>query len=987
MNIIETERLVRRIHGILKGEGETAMAPKLAEQLRAFSATVALRLEQCRSMIEAGAAPQAVQLAETPPNLLDLVTLLEFREADEWRQYCQQKGLPVAEKMNSRAVTMLNDCYSRGITPQHPVYAAYREAVLAKNDEAARMALLSIVRLNPGDANAVSELTRLDDKILAERLAKLSQYLASDEDAALLELDRIEALSFKARLTGEVWRRGQLLRCKRLLAESEASMLNGVLTETATQLGLLTQLKAEYDLGWPAEWNGRITRLQDWCQAESMSRQDDMEYLNQLSQLETLLGDHENKSQKKAPVAKLKAELGALRKTRRDLERFARPIPAELQQQCQRYDTWLEQQITRASRTRLIWTIAGVTAAVLILGAMATVLWGMQRSNALADELKSAGDKHQVRQLSSLVKQAQSPMVISTPRLKAALAAANAEILSEMTPVEAFEAAFKKLPTQLETTVDLQQMDSIGDAFSTVEEAHAALAPDLQQETSPRLQSFRDRWVTYCAQMLPKINQQIEDTLKTEDVLSQTEKIVEPGPFESRITEAIPQVEELSKSITNLNRYVQLDPDLAQRSASLLAQLRQTELNVTQIQGNVDGLIKAKDLSEYAQIVNDLASIPLAQSVYQQAARQAAVVDELRDAPEALSRRLLTGDKAVLWNTLKLDHAQALMPVKATTAVRHRFMGVLQDYAVNGNHHRLDIYLDEQRSQHQEWITADALRNEEGWHSVPGWNMNSPGNCEFNALDYGCFEGKYRLSDKVLAFEIKDTSLSELTSIWNGSGFYKLLNSEGTTYNLPPLKVVDALCADRGSSALLRAYLLQELVSIMEQQPEESGIIFTPELRDLPLKLHDAGADQLHSGDWFIATRVAAMQPGLDKLFDSLKSVSYENEAAKFMDAITTAAKDGFSFSGYVKPDGSPCWNSTPTEGYVWGYQQDANEPGLLYSVHDGQVRTVNKALPLTPLVLFSGDLPAILAKIGMQAAAASPKRWLPPLLASLPPP
>ena len=130
MNTIEAERLVRRIIAILKGEGDPAMAPKLAADFQAACASVALRLEQCRSMIDAGASVQAIQLAETQPNLLDLVTVLEFRQADEWRQFCRAKNLPCPETLPARDVSTLNNCYNQGISPQHPIYAAYREAVM-----------------------------------------------------------------------------------------------------------------------------------------------------------------------------------------------------------------------------------------------------------------------------------------------------------------------------------------------------------------------------------------------------------------------------------------------------------------------------------------------------------------------------------------------------------------------------------------------------------------------------------------------------------------------------------------------------------------------------------------------------------------------------------------------------------------------------------------------------------------------------------------
>jgi hypothetical protein len=344
---------------------------------------------------------------------------------------------------------------------------------------------------------------------------------------------------------------------------------------------------------------------------------------------------------------------------------------------------------------------------------------------------------------------------------------------------------------------------------------------------------------------------------------------------------------------------------------------------------------------------------------------------------------LLTGDKPLLWDTFQLNSARGLMPAKVSTEVRHKFTDLVGDYAINGNHHRFDLYLDEQRSQHQAWVTSDGLHSEEGWHAVPGWNLDSSGNCEFNLLDYGSFGGKYRLNEKTPVFEIKDTSLADLTSIWTGSGFARLVNPRSMTYNLPPLRVADALCADRSSSPLLRAYLLQALLSIMQQQPEDSGLLFAPELQNLSARLSDAGADQLHSGDWFITMRVTNLQPGLDKLFGELQTASYEQTATKFQTGVAEAAKDGFVFSGYVKPDGSPYWISTPNDGYVWGYQPGADEPGLLYVIQNGQAHAAGKAMPLTPLLSFAGDLPAVVAKAGVQDGNSQPKRWLPPLFAS----
>src|ERR1035438_10014558 len=174
MTLLEIERLVRKISELLKQVGNPALAPKLAEDFAAACHAANLRLQQCEAMIKAGDRQQAIQLAETAPNLLDLVTVLEFRGSDEWRGYCQQNSLPIADRIDARSVQTLNRCYAQGITTDHPLYAAYRSAVLSRNDEEALKTLQSITRLNPADTNAASELARLDAKVLDRKSTRLN---------------------------------------------------------------------------------------------------------------------------------------------------------------------------------------------------------------------------------------------------------------------------------------------------------------------------------------------------------------------------------------------------------------------------------------------------------------------------------------------------------------------------------------------------------------------------------------------------------------------------------------------------------------------------------------------------------------------------------------------------------------------------------------------------------------------------------------------
>src|SRR5215831_13091153 len=126
----QAERLVRRIAELLGQPTLESQAAKLAHDYSELARAASRRLEQCAVMIEAHEELQALQLAETPPPLLDLLTVLSFRQASEWRIYCQGRGLPWVEPFYDKYVRLVNDTYGKGIASEHPFYRDYRRAVL-----------------------------------------------------------------------------------------------------------------------------------------------------------------------------------------------------------------------------------------------------------------------------------------------------------------------------------------------------------------------------------------------------------------------------------------------------------------------------------------------------------------------------------------------------------------------------------------------------------------------------------------------------------------------------------------------------------------------------------------------------------------------------------------------------------------------------------------------------------------------------------------
>ena len=355
----------------------------------------------------------------------------------------------------------------------------------------------------------------------------------------------------------------------------------------------------------------------------------------------------------------------------------------------------------------------------------------------------------------------------------------------------------------------------------------------------------------------------------------------------------------------------------------------------------------------------------------------------LKDDPEALPRGLLVGANPNLWSSLTKADNLDLKPKKVSYEVRQRVMALARDYAVNGKHYRYRLHQDEQLAGYAEWITDGPLMSETGWHTAHVWPIQDQGPCEFSPQEYGNFNGGFLFAVGKPAYGVQMTDLTALTSVWNDSGFANLIDPRTLACNLPPLKVVDGICAATNASPILRAYLLNEVLGFMAVQPLESGLVFAPSLRTLPDRLRTLGADQIRSGDWFVPARVASMQPKFDQFFAGLQGVSSYKQATGILNATARAAKSAFTLVGHARPDGVPVWKNSPENGMVWGLPETGDLPALLFVVRDGQARQINKPQPLTPLIVYQGDLATIISESGIRADDPSFQGILPPLFAT----
>ncbi len=84
---MKLDRLITRIRAALKNYASEFEQRALATEYTEWCVKAAQRLEQVVPLIREGQDFPALQIAESPPSVLDLVRQLSFAEADLWRGF------------------------------------------------------------------------------------------------------------------------------------------------------------------------------------------------------------------------------------------------------------------------------------------------------------------------------------------------------------------------------------------------------------------------------------------------------------------------------------------------------------------------------------------------------------------------------------------------------------------------------------------------------------------------------------------------------------------------------------------------------------------------------------------------------------------------------------------------------------------------------------------------------------------------------------
>jgi hypothetical protein len=979
MTLLETERLVRKISELPPPGDPSEIAPKLAGDYAAACHAANLRLQQCEAMIKAGDRPQAIQLAETAPNLLDLVTVLEFHGADEWRGYCRQNSLPVAERIDGRSVQLLNEGYAQGITTDHPLYAAYRRAVLNRNDEEALKTLQSITRLNPADANAAAELTRLDAKVLAAKVEHLAHSLTGAEPGLLVaEMEAIEAFGFKHPPEGEGWRQAQAVRCEYLLGETVKLQSAGDWREALAQLDFIHRLQNDFTVALPAAALRQLDTLGAWARGEQERDQRERQFQSRLVELQQRIQQSEEKdtSARYVQLPELRDDFEALHKVWRSLTDFARPIPGEATAGFRKRAALLEAEIARRTAIHRRLIIAGSVTLLVIGGAIAWLVLGRIQARDFNRQLQAAITQRQLHAMDRLLERAR------TGKMGDAGTVAAAETLAarEHALAANFETAFQKLPSQLSGEPGASRLAELADELARARDAWQALAPDLKTENEPRLQAFEKSWQNYLADSGTAVNGLLSQWVAAAE--KQGDELDYRAPLDKttrQLAALSDNVQKIQDCESGFGKNLTLRSDLLERGAAVRGKFAAYEGELEKLDQGQAALPKARTLQEFS---GGIKLITASEFTGTPAASAALAVQALEVGDETALRVLLAATNASVWACVKKTGAVNFIPELVMPAERQLLLELNADPAVNAHHEHYRLWLDNEGNDRQDWITAGVFEDTTGWKRIKAWTLTANATrAIFEDRDYGWFAGEYKLSPTQPIFRLERLGALEEAAAFHSVGLEQV--PAGNAYAKPLLEVLDAIKASPDGSPLFRAYLYLRLMEVMNLQPNAWGLAFCPAARMQAAQISSLVGGSLESGDWFVPARVNADSQKLEQFFASVKSVSLMKQAVGCLTLARSVTRDGLQYAGFVGLDGQPHYVDQALSGEVFGYRAtDRQLVWLAPKMEAGPPGRV-PALPLSPLFALSRPRAEYLANAGVQPDDASFQGALPPLFQS----
>jgi hypothetical protein len=950
ITLTQTERLVRKIGEILGQPALEGQAARLAQDYTAAARAANHRLEQCAVMIEAGDDLQALQLAEAPPPLLDLITMLNFRQAVEWRTYCQSHGLPWAEPFFDKSVRLLNSTYGKGLTTDHPYYSDYRKAVMKNDDERALAILRVIARMNAADQNTVQELRHLEERVLRSKFDGLRQMLESGDTAAVFSrLQEIEGSGLPIPPKHSVWQQAQLLRCEDLLRQAEALRQQEVWQEAELVLQDIQALATQHAVLFPPADQERFTALEEWTGGLRKAFADEQDFQRALTALEYQVGTAEAKraTGAQATLGEWQSDYNSLASKWQEAERFKRPLDEQLLARCQQCCDWLQGRIRAQTRRKRF--MAGATS-LLVLAVVAVAglfAWDWLQERDLLVRFKTLQSSRRVGDTEQLLARIPARLK-SKPRVSAAAAEAQKFVARERDLKRLFDQKLQAL-MGLTTPEAGGLLDQVEHRRAECAQALGALAPDFQADGKSNLVALDQRWQSRLGALQPERNAQFSGRLAQAEKIS-VERL--NGTNDSVAVRAT--LFSVQSLVTELDRLRAQPGSLEEGLTRRFYRLTNQVAFWSQAADQWDQLraVAPGSFEEYTNWLNRRAQSPFALPDEVEAVKENA---RLKICQDSLLGPLLMPSQAPAWDSLTNLAAgdPPLKPEQSSAQEKDAYLRLRDDKNLQDvyfyyltKHPRPDNPLESHAVLAQGKVQNDRYGRNAGRIYDP---KKSPSNLRFEQQSIDSWD----------YIKVEYKGLARECFAFQRLGLGDLLDPNTGGYQKTILELLDRINQDTDSSAIFRAYVSLKLFAVPEQRPLEWGLQWAPSAAKHIQTLKEKRAGELQSGDWLVPSQISMYEEPLKKHFEQARAISFQNEASFFHRLTWQACSKGFAFAGFIDAAGNPVITRTNAiRGEYWGWASRSRSPALLLRRTEGgsNWQKLDEPLRLTPLFIFLGD-------------------------------
>ncbi len=967
---MKLDRLLSRIRAALQDYASEFEQRALAAEYTEWCMKASQRLEQVVPLIREGQDFPALQIAESPPPVLDLVRQLSFAEAEKWRMFCRQRGLPTPQPFDERSVDLVNQLYGKNISETHPLYREYRQAIRTRHEEQALQVLQSIRRVNPDDANAHAEYSRLAHKIFGRRRAELAEALKHhDTPRTLGVMEAVELNDLPAREQDDTWQQAVRFReqhqlesarqrCLDLATQLRQTRNTGQWQDALPLLAEWDLLRGQFNFSLPPEIEAAAVGVREWTAnllAESERETERHRHWRELATRLTELGGQAPAKKSSKILAKELAELSTHATTlaKQLAENNGSAPPPELVHRLENETTRLRQNLQK--RRKSLLTIISVAAVVVVVLAsyfswsswrrqqFQTAVAAIQQhihdgaAHALADSLKDF-DAHYAG-------------MGSDPAVTALVSQARDFVKKSADAQERFEREL----TQVTQVADKSSASQLPGLLANLDDLSKE-ASELSTDDAPRAQATVQTWRVRLSQQLA--SDQDARVARLTDIADRVSKIImgkiSPGLAADAAQPIITSAQEI---LTEANS-VAAGPDLAapaeqtvrSRLDVLTKEVDALASSANEALASRAQLGQARSLEDYHSSFEKLAANSLTSDPTVAAAH--ALASKNPDWAGAAQHILLPGDPAT-WAFLKTAGDARLQPMTDDPKEDIAFTRLVRN-DILGNTYIADwvtIKNDKETARSTVMLVGAPNGTPRIWDGGEeliqmGKKIKPDGTTENLEANWKRFTGQTANGDK-----FDNVRLAPESKLMES--IKPALDSLNGAIREPLLRLLDDVRANPDASPILKAYLEQELLKIMQMRPQDWGLAFSPTAKADALALAKITGGSLLPSDWMFPPS-PQLAEDLKTFFQLTSKVHYYQEATANLQALLKTQAIPLRFAGYVNLEQTPQLpDGLPANATLWGCGPDG-QWSALYSLHDRQAGRISGApepARLTPLV------------------------------------